>query len=162
MTADAPTGDVSPGPATRGIGPGGSPPLDQAFDAGSLHLLRGAVAAHASAAGMSPSRVDDVVLAAHEMTANAVRHGTGRRWLRLYSDGRALCCRVSDDGPAARDRKPGPGPGAVPAWPVEHGHGLWIIGQVADQFSIDHGPAGTTATASFTVSPPMGAGDEAT
>jgi anti-sigma regulatory factor (Ser/Thr protein kinase) len=95
------------------------------------------------------------------MAANAVRHGAGHGRLRLRCDGRALYCQVSDDGPAARDGKPGPGPGA-PSWPVEHGHGLWMIGQVADQFSIDHGPAGTTATAWFSVRRPPDAGAEAT
>ena len=140
--------------------PASPPSLDQAFDADALHLLRAAVAAHASAAGLSPARVADVMIAAHEMAANAVRHGAGHGRLRLHRDSRALYCQVSDAGPAARDGKPRPGRGGDPSWPVKHGHGLWMIGQLADQFSIHHGPAGTTATAGFSVSPPPDAGGE--
>jgi anti-sigma regulatory factor (Ser/Thr protein kinase) len=93
------------------------------------------------------------------MAANAVRHGAGEGRLRLRCDGLMLACEVSDDGPAARDPGPEPGPGGDPLWPVEHGRGLWVIGQVADTFSIDHGPAGTIATACFTVGPsPSGDG----
>jgi anti-sigma regulatory factor (Ser/Thr protein kinase) len=127
--------------------------LDQAFDGGSLYALRAAVSAHAAGAGLSALRVYDVVVAAHELAANAVRHGAGRGRLRLHSDGPLLYCQVSDDGPAAKNGNPRPGPGGTPAWPSQHGHGLWLIAQVADWLSIDHGPAGTTVTARFTVSP---------
>jgi anti-sigma regulatory factor (Ser/Thr protein kinase) len=131
-----PPGGVPPGPA----------PLEQDFDAGSLYALRSAVAAHASAAGLPPGRVYDVVAAAHELAANAVRHGAGRGRLRLQSSDGVLICQVSDAAPGG-DEKPG-APGEAP-WPAEHGHGLWMVGQVASQFTIDHGPAGTTATAVF-------------
>ena len=125
--------------------------LEQAFDSGSLYALRAAVAAHAAAAGLSRSRVYDVVVAAHELAANAVRHGAGRGRLRLRADGAFLYCQVSDDGRARPgDQQPA---GAV-AWRREHGHGLWLVGEVADQFSIDHGPAGTTATAAFALGSP--------
>ena len=30
-----------------------------------------------------------------------------------------------------------------------HGHGLWIVTQVADDSSINHGPVGTVITARF-------------
>jgi anti-sigma regulatory factor (Ser/Thr protein kinase) len=124
-------------------------PLEQEFDAGSLYALRSAVAAHAAAAGLSPARVYDVVAAAHELAANAVRHGAGHGRLRLHAAGGVLTCQVSDGGPAGADGAPA----AAPPWPAEHGHGLWIIGQVADQFTIDRSPPGTTATAVFTLSP---------
>ncbi|MGH3170405.1 MAG: ATP-binding protein, partial [Trebonia sp.] len=96
--------------------------------------------------------VYDVVTAAHELAANAVRHGAGRGRLRLHADGPLLYCQVSDDGPPAKDGSRRPAAG-TPPWPSQHGHGLWLIAQVADWLSIDHGPAGTTATARFTVSP---------
>jgi anti-sigma regulatory factor (Ser/Thr protein kinase) len=145
--------------------PAAPPSLEQAFDAGALYQLRAAVAAHASAAGLSPLRVYDVVTAAHEMAANSVRHGGGHGRLRLHTDDQALYCQVSDDGPIVGDRAPAEGPGqepgsGAPSWPVQHGHGLWLIDQVADQFTIDHGPVGTTATACFTISPTPDAGDE--
>jgi anti-sigma regulatory factor (Ser/Thr protein kinase) len=123
------------------------------FDAGSLYALRSAVAAHAAAAGLSPARVYDVVAAAHELAANAVRHGAGHGRLRLLAADGVLTCQVSDDGPAAAaGGDEHPGAEAAP-WPAEHGHGLWVVGQVASQFTIDRGLAGTTTTAVFTLRP---------
>ncbi len=147
MAADSPASHASPGP---GGTPSGSLILDQAFDGASLFALRSAVGAHAAAAGLSPLRVYDVVVAAHELAANAVRHGAGHGRLRLHAEGPLLYCQVSDDGPAARDGKPVQGPGGTPLWPSQHGHGLWLIAQIADWLSIDHGSPGTTATACFT------------
>jgi len=136
--------------------PEGMPPrparLEQDFDDGSLYALRSAVAAHAAAAGLPPARVHDVVAAAHEMAANAVRHGAGHGRLRLQAADGVLTCQVTDDGPAAPAKDGKPDTGTTP-WPAEHSHGLWVIEQVADQFTIDRGPAGTTATAVFTLSP---------
>jgi anti-sigma regulatory factor (Ser/Thr protein kinase) len=88
-----------------------------------------------------------------ELAANAVRHGAGRGRLRLRADGAFLYCQVSDDGPARLgDQQPA---GTAP-WRREHGHGPWLVDQVADQFSIDHGPAGTTVTAAFALGSPPG------
>ena len=54
-----------------------APILDQVFDADSLYALRAAVAAHGAQAGLPPGRADDLVIAVHELAANAVRHGAG-------------------------------------------------------------------------------------
>ena len=122
--------------------------LDQAFDGDSLYALRAAVAAHAAEAGLPRQRVYDVVAAAHELAANSVRHGAGHGRLLLWADGRSLHCQVSDDGPADRDAiRPDPA-----AWRREHGHGLWIIDQVADAVTLEHDPGGTTLTVTFTIS----------
>jgi anti-sigma regulatory factor (Ser/Thr protein kinase) len=51
--------------------------LEQQFDRGSLHTLRETVLAYAVASGMAGDRATDVMLAAHELAANAVRHGGG-------------------------------------------------------------------------------------
>ena len=108
--------------------------LEQDFDDGTLYALRSAVAAH-------------------EMAANAVRHGAGHGHLRLHAADGILACQVSDNGPRPPGQDDKPDAGTAP-WPAEHSHGLWLIGEVADQFTIDHGPDGTTATATFTLSPP--------
>lgn len=133
---------------------GDAPPasLEMGFDAGSLYALRSAVAAHAGAAGLPPARVYDVVAAAHELAANAVRHGAGRGRLRLRAADGIVTCQVSDDGPGRANAEAG---GTALPWPAEHGHGLWVVGQVADRFTIDHNPAGTTATAVFNPRPPQ-------
>src|ERR1700722_5745529 len=103
----------------------GTADLDQAFDRDSLYVLRTAVAAHAAEAGLSRQQVYDVVAAAHELAANAVRHGAGHGQLRLWADGRSLHCQVSDPGRAAQaSTRPD-----APAWGREHGHGLWMIDQ---------------------------------
>ena len=80
--------------------------------------------------------------------------GAGHGRLRLQAASEALTCQVTDGGPAPASGNRKPAAAAAP-WPAEHSHGLWLIGQVADQFTIDHGPAGTTATAVFTLASPQ-------
>src|SRR5947209_13078514 len=79
--------------------------LDQLFDDDSLYLVRAAVAAHASEAGLPGGRVGDVVLAVHELAANAVRHGAGQGRVRLWITGNGIRCEVTDAGapPATAD-----------------------------------------------------------
>ena len=140
------TGDRDPqaaGPGDQGTAPAGFTALEQEFDVGSLYALRAAVAAHAAKAGLSRQQVYDVTAAVHELAANAVMHGAGQGRVRLWTSGQFLYCQVTDDG---HD-------GGGAAWPTEHGHGLWLVGQVASQLSIDHSPAGTTVTAQFPFSP---------
>ena len=79
-------------------GDGESPALDQAFDSDSLYSLRAAVAAHGSQAGLSDGRTRDLVLAVHELAANAVRHGAGQGRLRLWAADDAVRCEVTDQG----------------------------------------------------------------
>ena len=124
--------------------------LEQSFDRESLYALRAAVAAHAAAAGLPRPRVYDVVAAAHELAANAVRHGAGHGRLRLWVEGQCLCCEVSDDG-AAKDDPENADPDAK--WSTSHGHGLWLVDQVADRVRLDHGPGGTTAVITFVIGP---------
>lgn len=128
----------------------GSSGLERSFDRGSLYALRAAVAAHAAAAGLPRLRVYDVVAATHELAANAVRHGAGHGRLRLWVEDQRLRCEVSDDGPA-RDDTGNADPDAK--WSTSHGHGLWLVDQVADQVCLDHGPGGTTATITFVIGP---------
>jgi anti-sigma regulatory factor (Ser/Thr protein kinase) len=135
-----------PGPSQAQTSTGaGTAVLDQAFDSDSLYALRAAVAAHAAEAGLPRQQIYDVVVAAHELAANAVRHGAGHGRLRLWADGRSLRCQVSDDGPAGSSAN---GQGTA-GWHREHGHGLWIIDQVADQVSLERDPDGTKITVTF-------------
>jgi anti-anti-sigma factor len=148
----------SPGSGPPGAGTGGGdrpPVLDQVFDTGSLYALRAAVAAHGSQAGLAEGRVGDLVLAVHELAANAVRHGAGRGRLRIWDTGQALRCEVTDDGPPQADGTGTRARGSA-AWGLDPGHGLWLIRQIADQTSVQAGPAGTVATVSFALGPPGG------
>jgi anti-sigma regulatory factor (Ser/Thr protein kinase) len=125
-------------------GDGESPALDQAFDSDSLYSLRAAVAAHGSQAGLSDGRTRDLVLAVHELAANAVRHGAGQGRLRLWAADDAVRCEVTDQG----------APGETDAtdaarWQAEPGHGLWLVRQIADSASVQSGESGTVAAVLF-------------
>jgi anti-sigma regulatory factor (Ser/Thr protein kinase) len=126
----------------------GTAVLDQAFDRDSLYALRTAVAAHAAEAGLPRQQVHDVVSVAHELAANAVRHGAGRGRLLLWADGRSLHCQVSDPGRADQDSARAD----APEWNREHGHGLWMVDQLAGKVTLERGPAGTTVTVTFPIS----------
>lgn len=121
-----------------------SPALDQAFDGDSLYALRAAVAAHGSQAGLSAGRTRDLVLAVHELAANAVRHGAGQGRLRLWAAHDAVRCEVTDEG------APGDPDGTDPAlWRAEPGHGLWLVHRIADSASVQSGASGTVAAVIF-------------
>lgn len=125
-----------------------APLLDQEFDSGTLYALRAAVQAHAGQAGLSEDRVGEVVLAVHELAANAIAHGAGHGRLRMWDLSDALSCEVLDDGPADAGGPAGPSETADP-WPSADGHGLWLVRQVADHLDLRSGPRGTRAVVNF-------------
>jgi anti-anti-sigma factor len=132
-----------------------TPILDQAFDAGSLYTLRAAVAAHAIQAGLAPGRADDLVIAVHELAANAVRHGAGHGRLRIWRSDQALRCEITDDGlPDAQAAQDAQDAATAPEWRTEPGHGLSLVRQVADHTSLSSGRDGTSATISFALAAP--------
>jgi anti-sigma regulatory factor (Ser/Thr protein kinase) len=122
--------------------------LDELFDATTLPALRQAVLAEAVSAGLAGDRANDVVLAVHELAANAVRHGggTGRVW--MLASGATLHCQISDTGPGAGSA-PAAGLVAGRPWPVQFGHGLWLVSRLADQVSLTPGLAGSEVTVAF-------------
>src|SRR5579872_7023660 len=144
--------------------------LDQEFDSGTLYALRAAVQAHTGQAGLSEDRTGEVVLAIHELAANAIAHRAGRGRLRMWERAGALSCEVADAGPAGAGcptepspvgaglptepspdragRPSGPSEAADP-WPAVDGHGLWLVRQVADQLDLRSGPRGTRAIVTF-------------
>ena len=144
------------------------PILDMTFDSGTLHVVRAGVQARASRAGFPDHRVDDMVLAIHELAANAVHHGAGAGRLRIWDMAGALHCQV-DDGALRSDDLPTPGAGhedgeaaetegpprasTVGSWRATPGHGLWVVQQVADQLRVTSGAQGTIATVTFSPSP---------
>lgn len=128
--------------------------LDQCFDASSLSALR-----TAAQAGMPAERATDIVIALHELAANAVRHGAGSGRLRMWDHIGALYCRVDDDGPAATlskghgdagtDGAGSAGQNLADRWRCEPGHGLWLARQVADQMTLRSDSRGTIAVITF-------------
>ena len=130
--------------------------LDREFDTDALAGLREAVLDYATACGMQEDRAIDVMLAVHELAANAVRHGPGHGRLRIHVTASTLHCEVSDPGPPNRNgrvpdgaagQSPG-APGAMP-WPVEEGHGLWLVRTVAEHVRVTCGPHESLITAVF-------------
>jgi anti-sigma regulatory factor (Ser/Thr protein kinase) len=131
--------------------------LDRAFDAETLPDLRKAVLAQAAAAGMPADRADDVMLAVHELAANAVRHGAGAGRLAMRVRGGQLQCEVSDAGPPrGNGRGPRTAMAATRPWPVQPGHGLWLVQATADQVSVALESAGSRVTAVFNLPGPSG------
>ena len=144
--------------------------LDQEFDSGTLYALRAAVQAHAGQAGLSEDRTGEVVLAIHEVAANAIAHGAGHGRLRMWERAGVLSCEIVDAGPVGAGRPTGPSPGragrptgpspsragrpsgpheAADPWPAADGHGLWLVRKVADQLDLRSGPRGTRAVVTF-------------
>jgi anti-sigma regulatory factor (Ser/Thr protein kinase) len=129
----------------------GVPVLDLAFDSGTLDVLRAGVKAHACQAGLPEDRAEDVVLAVHELAANAVSHGAGAGRLRIWKLAGALHCQVEDGEPhpVAVDAADASGETSEHALPSRPGHGLWLVRQVADRMRILSGARGTRATIAF-------------
>jgi anti-sigma regulatory factor (Ser/Thr protein kinase) len=133
------------------------PLLDHEFDPGTLCVLRAAVQAHAGQVGLSDERAGELVLAVHELAANAIAHGAGHGRLRMWDLAGTLSCEVVDSGPADAGSACGPSgaggpPGSAEAadpWPSAAGHGLWLVRQVADQLELRSGPRGTRAIVTF-------------
>ncbi|HEX3305821.1 MAG TPA: ATP-binding protein, partial [Streptosporangiaceae bacterium] len=129
---------------------GGPPSLDQAFDEDSLYALRATVAAHGSQAGLSDGRTRDLVLAVHELAANAVRHGAGQGRLRMWATPEGVRCEIVDEGADGTGEEP---PEAA-VWHVEPGHGLWLVRRIADGASVQSDPSGTVAAVNFRLGTP--------
>lgn len=98
------------------------------------------VGEHAREAELSPERVDDFVLAAHEVAANAVKHGAPPfRALVWVHDGE-LVCQIADSGPGIADPLAGWMP---PNGAPNGGWGLPIARQLCDAVEIAPSDAGT-------------------
>ncbi|MEU8264103.1 ATP-binding protein [Micromonospora sp. NPDC048999] len=102
--------------------------------------LRHAVTA-AAAAGLPDEELKDFVLAVHELTTNAVRHGGGSGQLALRRLGDQLTCQVSDHGPGMTGQVP-----ALPD-PTRPGRrGLRLAQHLTAGLVLDNTPTGLSAT----------------
>jgi anti-sigma regulatory factor (Ser/Thr protein kinase) len=118
--------------------------LDLAFDSGTLGPLRSGLKALACRAGLSADRAEDLVLAVHELAANAVHHGAGKGRLRVWKRAGALHCQVEDGDPPADPAQP-----VLNPLPSRPGHGLWVVRQLADRMRVLSTARGTRATITF-------------
>ena len=135
--------------------------LDVVFGWADFARVRRLVTKHCAAAGLTGPRLDDFVLAVHEIVANAVVHaGAGGR-LILRRAAHGLRCLVADTVPKATLACPPPRSGEalgsgealrggdLPADPADgpigadSGRGLWLAATLADELSITSGPDST-------------------
>ena len=119
------------------------PPADAAeheITGDSLSDLRHFLATEGERAGLSPARVHDLVLSAHEVATNSVRHGGGRGTLRVWLEDSYLICEVRDRGQIAKR----PLVGRVrPALGQSGGWGLWLANQLCDLVQLRELPGGS-------------------
>ncbi len=131
--------------------------LDVVFGWADFARLRRQVAAQCAAAGLTGTRLDDFVLAVHEIAANAIVHAGagGRLILRRAASG--LRCLIADTIPkgtvscpaprSAEMREAAAAAAAVtePGEPIgaDSGRGLWLAATLADELSITSGPDST-------------------
>ena len=119
--------------------------VELGFDGDSLYAVRATVAAHVSTVADART-VDTMVLIAHELASNSVRHGGGTGRLRLWQADGLLHCEVSDGGTGLAD--PAHAGHTLPAPSLPGGRGLWIARQLAE-LQIVTSAAGTTITATL-------------
>jgi anti-sigma regulatory factor (Ser/Thr protein kinase) len=114
-------------------------PMELRFTCDELGTLRASVAGFAADVLRSGDRVEDLVLAAHELATNSIYHGGGQGTLRLWREQETLVCEVSDRGTFAE-----PLVGRVfPAPDQWSGRGLWLANQLCDLVQIRCTPNGS-------------------
>jgi anti-sigma regulatory factor (Ser/Thr protein kinase) len=98
------------------------------FDMDTLPDVRGLVHRLAGAAAIEPARINSLVLSVNEIATNSVRHAGGKGILKVWEDGDALVCEVTDTGrieePLVGRRRP--------ELDQPNGRGLWLANQLCD------------------------------
>jgi anti-sigma regulatory factor (Ser/Thr protein kinase) len=119
-----------------------APPVDAAALAYRARLasVRDFVSRHARQAGLPAARVQDLILAVHELTANTLNHTDSDGTVHFWTAPGEVICQVSDTGhirdPLAGRRHPPPD--------ALHGQGLWVVNRLCDLVELRTGPGGTT------------------
>lgn len=109
------------------------------FQSLTVGAVRTLVSRCAVEAGMEASRRNDLVLAVSEVASNSVVHADGWGALRVWRDGDAIVCEVSDKGGSAeplvvrRPRDPD----------QAGGYGLWLANQLCERVEVRASLAGT-------------------
>jgi anti-sigma regulatory factor (Ser/Thr protein kinase) len=103
-----------------------------AFDRDRLLKVRREVMRFAGASSLGSSEATCLATAVNEVATNSVVHGGGKGTLRMWPDGDAVVCEISDAGSydrALADRvRPGDAPGDA--------RGLWTANQLCDLVQI--------------------------
>lgn len=102
-----------------------------------LSALREHVQSCAIQAGLTGTRLDDLVIAANEAAINVLEHGGGSGTLTVWHDDDHLAVDVVDNAGRLRPEdvpRPKPDPRAP------RGYGLWLIGLLCDTVSVEQTP----------------------
>ncbi|MET8837881.1 ATP-binding protein [Micromonospora sp. NPDC004540] len=127
----------------------GDPLLTARITADRVTELRHKVAAVAAAVGLTGTKLEDFVLAVHELVANVVRHGGGFGELLLHRYQDRVTCRVSDHGRGMNTAVP-----ELPRPDRPGNRGLWLAQHLlASDLVLHSTPHGLTATVSITITP---------
>lgn len=117
------------------------PPGDAALmyvDRAALRGVREFVALHAKRAGLDAARVNDLVLTAHELATNTLRHGGGEGTVSIWGEHDAVVCEIHDRG-----RIQDPLAGRVaPTMDSLYGRGLRMANQLCELVQIRSFPDG--------------------
>ncbi|HWC10356.1 MAG TPA: sensor histidine kinase [Acidimicrobiales bacterium] len=108
------------------------------FEHGDLASVRGFAAEIARRGGIGGGRLDDFVLAVHEVATNSVRHAGGSGTVKGWWEGDAAVCEVTDAGridePLVGRERPG--------LRRTGGRGVWLANQLCDLVQIRTFPTG--------------------
>jgi serine/threonine-protein kinase RsbW len=116
------------------------PSVSENFTGDRLWRVRDLVEGAARVAGVSASRVHDLVIAVNEIAANAVRYGGGAGRITVEETTDGVQIEVSDNGPGL----PGYLPYELPAPDKVSGRGLWIVRQLCRHLDISSTARGVT------------------
>jgi anti-sigma regulatory factor (Ser/Thr protein kinase) len=120
-------GDMPP-QLSEPLPPAPGDPAEHRIVWNSLPEIRALVAEHARQAGVSDLRAGDLVLAAHEVATNSLRHGGGEGVMRVWHEGGTVLIEIRDRG---RLDQPLAGR-ARPELDNGGGWGLWLANQLCD------------------------------
>jgi anti-sigma regulatory factor (Ser/Thr protein kinase) len=96
--------------------------------------------------GLPPERLDDLMIAVHELSVNTIVHGGGAGLMTIWADDGHVVVQIDDGGHIAD-----PLAGRRPPGPAENGHGLAVVHRVADLVRVHRTGEGTTVRAWFRV-----------
>jgi serine/threonine-protein kinase RsbW len=115
--------------------------LTLGFTRSDLGSVRRLVEEEATAAGLPPERISDVVFAVNEIATNALRHGGEPASIRVWHQAGRLLCEVRDSGKVTPESvatprlKPKIGSGG--------GFGLWAARQMCEAIEFRADSSGT-------------------
>jgi anti-sigma regulatory factor (Ser/Thr protein kinase) len=98
------------------------------FDGDRLADLRSLVATEGARTGLSSAQIDNLVVAVNEVATNSVTHGGGSGAARIWRQGGAIVCEISDAGTIIDPLVDRTRPSGTPT----DARGLWTVNSLCD------------------------------